>query len=66
MTETYPDFIRFWDAIGLRQGYCKITNIHDGLFYFELASDKREYILPKSSVLIIIKNAKRRNGDNER
>ena len=62
MTDTHPDFIRFWDAIGLRHGYCKVINIHDGLIYFELASDKREYILPKSSVLIIIKNARRMDG----
>ena len=54
----YTDFIRFYDAIGYRKGYCKLNDVHDGLIYFEFEQDKREYIIPRNSVLLIIRNVK--------
>jgi len=54
----YPDFIRFIDCIGYRMGKCRITNIHDGLIYFNF-QDGREYIIPRNSVILIIKDAGR-------
>ena len=53
----YPDFIRFKDVVGVRSKKCRINNIHDGLIYATI--DDKEYIVPRSSVLVIIRNARR-------
>ena len=51
----YPDFIRFKDVVGIRQRYCRITNIHDGLIYAII--DDKEHIIPTKSIIIIIRDA---------
>lgn len=52
------DFIRFKDVIGIRSKKCRIINIHDGLIYAEI--DGQEYVIPKDSVLVIIRDYKER------
>lgn len=60
MTKQYPDKIYFKSATGRTRGFCKITNIHDGLIFVEMKRDRREHIIPFKSLIELI-----RGGNND-